>query len=277
MKLASNTRIRMDEMQNVSSKSIIVWSLLIALLATVASILGLSDPHVYSKETLNWATQAKGQDIGNLFAIITLLVSGYLYAKGSSRGGLVWLGTLFYLVYAYIVYSVAAHFNYLFLVYVGVLGLSIYAILFNIGRIRSSRVSFPAGRKLAAWTLLVMAALFGMLWLSELIPALLQGSVTQSLKDAGLWVNPIHVIDLSVVLPGFALTGYWLLKERERGFFFAAPWLTFSVLMGSSIVAAMVMMNAEGFANTIPPMVMVSTIIVLSFVALWRYLRRASS
>ena len=43
-----------------------------------------------------------------------------------------------------------------------------------------------------------------MLWLSELIPASLSGEVPKSVTDAGLWVNPIHVLDLAVLLPGLA-------------------------------------------------------------------------
>lgn len=33
------------------------------------------------------------------------------------------------------------------------------------------------------------------------------GQVPASLLEAGLWVNPIHVIDLSMVLRGFPATG----------------------------------------------------------------------
>jgi hypothetical protein len=93
------------------SKSVLVWSLAISALVTVASVLGLVDPDTYGEETKNWATQAQGQDIGNLLAVVTLLLSGYGYYKGSHRAALVWLGTLLYLVYAYIVYSMAVHFN----------------------------------------------------------------------------------------------------------------------------------------------------------------------
>lgn len=257
-----------------ASKSILVWSLTISVLVTAASVLGLVDQSVYGEETKNWATQAQGQDIGNLLAVVTLLLSGYGYYKGSHRAALVWLGTLLYLVYAYIVYSMAVHFNALFLVYVATLGLSSYAVMFTVNGLRAENEGFPqpAARKVAGYTSIAIGVLFGLLWLSELIPATLSGEVPQSVIDAGLWVNPIHVIDLAVLLPAFIIAGYLTLKRKEAGQFFVGPLLTFSVLMGASIVAAMVLMTVEGFENTLPPLVMVSLIVLASLFAAWRYL-----
>lgn len=262
--------------QFFTSHSIIIWSLVISTLVMVASMLGLLWPGAYLHETTNWAVQAKGQDLGNLFAVVTLLASGYLYSKGSFKASLVWLGTLFYLVYAYIVYAMAVHFSILFLIYIAILGLSTYASIFNLGHIKSIKTAFPSGsaRKIASLALIVIGILFGLLWLSELIPAILTGNVPQSVKDAGLWVNPIHVIDLSVVLPAFIITGYLARKNDKNGLLFIAPWLTFSVIMGISIIAGMVIMVSEGYSNAIPPMVMVSAVVVYSLFALWRYLRK---
>jgi hypothetical protein len=261
-------------MSKQASKPIWVWSLPISALVTTASVLGIMDQGIYDEETKNWATQAQGQDIGNLLAVLTLLLSGYGYHRGSHRAALVWLGTLLYLVYAYIVYSMAVHFNDLFLVYVAALGLSSYAVMFSVNGLRTENVAFspPSARRLAGYTSIAIGVLFGVLWLSELIPATLSGEVPQSVIDAGLWVNPIHVIDLAVLLPGFIIAGYLTLKKKAAGQFFVGPLLTFSVLMGVSIVAAMILMTVEGFENTLPPLVMVSVIVLASLFAVWRYL-----
>ncbi len=42
--------------------------------------------------------------------------------------------------------------------------------------------------------------------------------------------------------------------------------------MGTSIVAAMVLVTIEGFGNTLLPLVMVSGMVLASFFAAWRYL-----
>jgi hypothetical protein len=258
------------------SKYVLIWSMVISVLVLLASIYGLLAPDIYAKETANWATQAKGQDIGNLIAILTLLASGYYYKKGSSKAALIWLGTLFYLIYAYIVYSVAVHFNALFLVYVAILGICSYVVLLSIDEIKklNSKNGKSAAVKFASYTIMGIGILFGLLWLSEIIPALITGKVPQSLQDAGLWVNPIHVIDLSIVLPGFIIAGYCGLKNKSGGIFYVAPWLAFSALMGLSIVAAMLLMITEGANNVLPPMIMVSIVVISSIVALWRYLSK---
>ena len=91
-----------------------------------------------------------------------------------------------------------------FLVYVAVLGLSAWAVIFHDGQLRRQDIHYPEGlpQKVAAYTLIGTGVLFAFLWLSDVVPALLTGRVPASLTEAGLWVNPIHVIDLSMVLPG---------------------------------------------------------------------------
>ena len=169
----------------------------------------------------------------------------------------------------------AVHLNALFLVYVAVLGLSTYAVAFTAPALIAGDRSFPEGgrRSLAAWTLIGTGALFAVLWLSELVPALLAGQVPASLAEADLGVNPIHVIDLAVVLPGFILAGVASLQGRRHGLFWLAPWLAFSVLMGASIVAAMLLIAAAGYPGTLPPTVMVCAVVAASAIALWRSLR----
>ena len=44
--------------------------------------------------------------------------------------------------------------------------------------------------------------------------------------------NPIHVIDLSIVLPGFIVAGVAALGRRGHGPSWLAPWLVFSALFG---------------------------------------------
>ena len=194
--------------------------------------------------------------------------------RGSQRAGLVWLGTLLYLVYAFVVYAVAVHFNYLFLVYVAALGLSAWAVILHANRLRGADMQYPPGRplKVAAGVIIGIGVLFAGLWLSELVPALISGKVPVSLTEAGLWVNPIHVIDLSVVLPGFIVAGVAALQRREHGLFWLAPWLVFSALMGSSIIAAMVLMRMAGIASPAPAMAMVSLVIAASLLTVWGYL-----
>ncbi|HEX2856261.1 MAG TPA: hypothetical protein VHO26_02115 [Propionibacteriaceae bacterium] len=249
----------------------LVGSLVICALVLGASLAGLLSPGIYARETANWVTQARGQDLGNLVAVVFLLVSAVMRFRGSVVAGRIWLGTLLYLVYAYVVYAMAVHFNRLFLVYVAVQGLSAYAAMLAVGRLRSEPVAVRPGvpRRVAGFTLLVTGVLFALLWLSEVVPAVVTGVAPRSLTDAGLVANPIHVLDLALVLPAFVATGVGALRGRRTGLFWGAPWLTFSVLMGASIVFAMVLATASGTPGTLPPLVLVSLVTLASGAALW--------
>lgn len=259
----------------IPPRSVLVWTGAISLLVLLSSSAGLADPRVYAQETENWALQGKGQDIGNLLTVVVLVAAAVRYRRGSARAGLVWLGALLYLVYAFVVYAVAVHFNQLFLVYVAVLGLSAWAVLLHVGELHGRVLRYQDGatRRAAAYVSIAIGVLFAALWLSELLPALVTGRVPASLTEAGLWVNPIHVIDLAMVLPAFILSGVGALRNHDAGLFWLAPWLVFSVLMGSSIVAAMALMAAAGHGSTAPAAVMVSVVVLASLVAAWAYLR----
>lgn len=99
-------------------------SFVIAALVALASLLGLFASWPYKEETENWVLQARGQDIGNLLAVLVLVVSAIRMRADSVRAAHLWIGTLIYFLYAYIVYAFAVHFGRLFLVYVAVLGLA---------------------------------------------------------------------------------------------------------------------------------------------------------
>lgn len=252
------------------------WSIrstvVLVFLVLVASLMGLFSSSPYSMETQNWLMQARGQDIGNVLAVCVLAFSMHAASKGSQRGFLVWLGTLFYLLYAYIIYAVAVHFNSLFLVYVTVVGITFFTIISTLLRgIIPPRTQTV--KRFASYALIVTGLLFALLWLSEIIPAIITGNTPQGVRDAGLWVNPVHVLDLSVVLPSFIATGYLALKRKNIGTYLLTPWLTFSVLMGSSIVAAMLLMMNAGITGVLGPMIMVSVVVAVSALALLDVMR----
>lgn len=265
-------------MKNIRVHPVINWSsIAIVILSFAASFLGITDLRVYAKESANWALQARGQDIGNFIAGAFLLIGLVASSRRSMAGFYIWVGSLMYFIYAYLVYSFAVHFNYLFLVYVAILGLSVYTLIAavamhdlpNMSDKFLSRTVF----RFAAYTLIVTGTLFELLWLGEIIPSLMSGQLPKSLIDAGVRVNPVHVIDLSVVLPGMIATGILLLRKQKIGLHLTAPWLTFSILMGASIIATMIMMAFSGYPDSIAPLIMVSLIVLSSAAALFLFLR----
>jgi hypothetical protein len=243
-------------------------SLGIAALVTLTSLLGLLTSWPYQQETQNWALQAQGQDVGKLIAVVVLVVSTIRVRHGSFRATQLWIGTLFYLLYADVVYTFAVHFGRLFLVYVAILGLLVYSLIAALrASVRPSRYPLGAARVFAAWVLIGTGALFTLLWLTELVPASISGELSPSTEAAGLIVNPVHVIDLSVLLPGMIFIGVLALRRNLTGLFLTLPALVFTALMGLSIIAAMVLIAVSGDASALVLMVMVAVVVGASVTA----------
>ena len=237
--------------QTMNTKLIPAFTIPLAALVVFAGVTGLVTPGFYSAETLNWEAQGIGQDLIDLFLITPVLIlSAWMAWRGSKAGLLLWGGALFYLIYTFVIYCFAVHFNSLFLVYCLILGLSFYAFLsFLISYADEPVTGWFSGRApvaFTAWFLIGIAAVFYLLWLSEVVPAMLSNQAPDSLVQTGLFTNPVHVLDLSVCLPGLILTGILLLKNKPMGRLLAPVMLTFCILMDITIGSLVVVMNRHG-------------------------------
>ena len=83
----------------------------------------------------------------------------------------------------------------------------------------------------------------------------------------------MHVLDLSVVLPGMVWAGVTARRGDRGGLLLLAPWLTFSALMGLSILAAMALISRADLGASVPATTVVGLVVVASVSALWRVLR----
>jgi hypothetical protein len=222
-------------------------------LLAIAAGSGLLGEGLYRDPPLLVA-QAIGQDVITLVVALPALVIGVILARsGSERGRLVWLGVLGYVVYTYATYAFGIRFNPLFLVYVALLGWSLYALIGGLATtdFEALKVRFTQRTpvKLASVFLAVVAILFYLVWLSEAVPAVLVGGVPQSVVADGTPTNVIHVVDMSWLLPGMLLTAFWLWHKRAIGYALAGALLTLLALLLVAIVAmAVVEMSLYGVA-----------------------------
>ena len=95
----------------------------IAILAALTSIGGLLRPDLY-RDNLFVKTTWLGNDAVTLFIAVPILIAALVYsAKGSSKGQLIWMGMLDYMLYNYAFYLFGAAFNVFFLLYAALLAL----------------------------------------------------------------------------------------------------------------------------------------------------------
>lgn len=252
-------------------------SVLLSALVTITSLCGIFLETTYARETSAWAIQAIGQDYANLAAVIVLLVSTWFVARHSLRGYLVWLGTYLYLIYAFAIYAFAIHFQFLFLTYVLILGLSFYTLAGGLmtsdrDMIASALRGNPRANAVSVF-LLIIGVLFSLLWLSEIIPNIGAGTISPGLIETGLLVNPVHVLDLAFLLPGMIITSFLLRRGDIRGSLMAVPLLVFAATMGLGILAIFGISALRGLSYPVPAGVMIGTIVVVSTTLSYLFLR----
>lgn len=254
-----------------------LWTSIVAgIMVLATSAFGIFVNSTYARETADWATQARAQDIANVVAVAVLFVSAYFMNRGSFKGLFVWSGSLLFLVYGFVIYAFAAHYNSLFLLYVATLALSVYTLLGGVLRLDFEKVKALCQidtniRRVVSGYLLLAAVIFYVLWLSEDVPALLKGTVPSSLALDGLLVNPVHVLDMGFYLPAMMITGVSLWKGKGLGYTFGVPLLIFSALTGLGILVIDYLSSA--IAANLGQVVFVGTLSIVSVILSWLYLR----
>lgn len=263
---------------NSQVKTIVRISVPLIVLVALTSCIGIFVPDFYHKETLNWQTQSLGQDILNLVLIVPgLIVVTFLTFSNRRIATLLWGGVLLYLVYTFVIYCFDVHFNRLFIAYCLGLGLSFYSFIYFLYTQINERIATDFGNALVIKVIgiyfLVLSTLFYLLWLGEIIPAITNNTTPKSLLDVGLPTNPVHIIDLSVILPGIFTTGIFLLKKKRIGFILAPVILVFFILMDITIGFLIVMMKEKGLPVNLWLTSVMGMLALFSLVLLIGYLR----
>ena len=247
------------------SRALASLTFLLAGLTAAAAGSGLLFESVYARESASWRAQAVGQDFVTLLVVVPLLVGYAARARaGSVRALLVWTGTIIYLVYSYTLYAFTIHFNPLFLVYVAILGLSVYLLIFGIAAADRESVkaacSSRAPVRIVSGFLWLVAGLFGLMWLAEILPALIADTTLKSADEAGLPVNPVHIMDLGLLFPGLIITAVQLRRRSALGYFLAAPLMVSLLLLGVAILAMVALMLQRGLPVPVPMIVIMGSV-----------------
>ncbi len=226
-------------------------SLATAVLGAIGSAIALLDvERFYGAETETFIDQAIAQDIVNLAIVLPLMAFFTWRAlRGSTASFLVWLGFLTFTVYNYFIYTFSIHFGALFLLWVAVLGTSIFALVGGALSLDANAVANALDfrkERLTAGFLMLTAFLFAALWLSDIVPALVDGATPAAATDVNLPTNPVHVLDLAFFLPAVAIVGGSLWQRRALGYAAAPAMLVFLAITGLPILATVFVADARG-------------------------------
>ncbi|WP_414469108.1 hypothetical protein [Methanobacterium sp. ACI-7] len=233
----------------MNKKIIYTNSIVIVFLALIAALSGLFWKGLYKGDTISGAAQMMGQDLITLvIGIPVLLISLYLVSRNSLRGRLIWMGTIFYFLYSYASMSFLTSYNQLFMVYIAIFSISLYALLgemFSMD-VKSIKRNFSSGRieKIAAAFLVIMGLILAAMWLKMIIDSLLTGIAPSALESYTTLV--IQALDLGVVVPAAVITGVFLFKGKEWGYVLASIFLIKVSLLGTAILSMIYFMAQNG-------------------------------
>ena len=196
-----------------------------ATMATASAFGVFATDWLYRDNALVTAT-FRGQDMVTLVVAVPLLLVGLvLEMRGSARGRVLWLGMLFYSMYAYLFYAVAAAFNQFFLLYVATFGLPLYALLFSVPRLDLTQLGSTMGGRVARIVAItytsVVATGLGLLWVGISLSYLATEDVPQPIVDSGHPTGVVFAVDLVFIVPPMLLAAIWLARRQPLGWLLA--------------------------------------------------------
>jgi hypothetical protein len=270
----------MSEVEVSLPRPYFLGSVTILVLAGIATLVGLFVPGFYRDEPV-LLPQVYGQDLLTLsVALPVFAVALYYAARGSLRGYIVWLGVDGYLLYTYASYSFMTAFNELYLVYTTLLWVTLATFVGGLVRLDAAGVKRAACdlsvRPFVAFQVL-LAVLVAFLWLAEVLPATLDGTVPPSVAEASLPTSVIYSLDLGIVLPAFLLSAYWLHERRSWGYAFTAVLLVKAATLSLAVLTMAVFMIRDGDVVPAPVLVVFGLLTASSLILLARFLRAIKS
>jgi len=232
-------------------------AMLALLLAAVAAVAGLLVVGLY-RDTAGMVREARAADIVTLAVAVPALAVGLWRARsGSTSARFIVTGALGYLAYSYAIYAFSVVINPMTPVHIAILGLATWSLVLGVFAIedgiveRAARLRLP--RRTSGGFLIVVAALFALLWLGQIVGAITSGKLPASITDLSLPTNAVYALDLAFALPALVLAASWLIRHDRRGPAGALAALVFLVLLGLSVVAIFAVDAAAGVAVEVVP------------------------
>lgn len=229
---------------------------------------------IYRLDTTFFATGFRGTDMITVFLAMPLMaVAIWLYARGSLRGGFLLVGSLIYCLYSALTMGTAAAYNPLFLLYTA----AFTASVFTLG-LAWSKIDFAAlprhvlpnmPRRGAAIYLCFGGIATALLWLSELLPPLLQNGGAPALL--GPYTTTItYFIDLGIITPACLLAFTWLRRGNPRGYVLGFSLLYLLALMGFIVLGQTIFQTNAGVVFSTGQLIaMIGSWIVMGAIAVW--------
>ena len=263
-------------------KVIIILSTVMASALAIVSFFGAFDAATYERDAASMAAQGAGQDVVDLIFVVPLLVLSLIFMLRNSRiASFIFGGTVFYILYSFCIYAFGVHFNTFFLLYCLILGSSLYLFILVILELSRMDVQNWFGENVPTKStgvfLLLIAAFFYVLWLKDVIPAIFENTIPKAVSEYNLLVNPVHVLDLAIALPGLVLTAVLLVKKRRLGYILTPVLLVFIIILAVALAGMVIMTKIRGVAEEMSIAVIFIVLAGIGIVFLYLFLKNITA
>jgi hypothetical protein len=233
---------------------------------------------LYYYDTVSSAAQQQGNDIVTLsVALPMLVVSTWLAFRGSLRGRLLLTGIIGFFLYTYLSMSMLTAFNALFLVYVALFALSLYAFILCMMSFDLTTLPGHFSNKLPrgwiAALLFLIGAFLSISWLGRVLSPIIQN--TPPLLD-NTTTMVIQAMDLSLVVPLAVLSGILLLRRNAWGYLLTSVFILKAITLGLGVSAMAVNMTLAGTPDSLGIMIPFLVITLLNLAAAVSLLKNVS-
>lgn len=183
----------------------------------------------------------RGNDIVTLFIVVPLLLASMaLSLRGSKRGRLFWMGSLWYMAYNYMFYLFGAAFNEFFLLYAALFVLAIYALIFALLQTDAPEFSRSYSKNLpykpVSAFMLFFAILLGGMWIGLSLNFVFTGEVHESISQTGHPTAVVFAVDLVLLIPSLVISGVLLWHQKAWGPILSAVVLIKATAYGMALI-----------------------------------------
>jgi hypothetical protein len=192
---------------------------------------------LYYWDTVSSVAQMQANDLVTLVVGLPLLaVSFWLAWRGSLRGRRLLTGTLGFSLYTYMSMCFGTAYNVLFLVYVALFSLSLYAFILSMMSFDLNTLPAHFSAKLPrgwmAGLLFFAAAFLALAWLGRIAATFTPGAVPALENVTSMF---IQAMDLGLIVPLCVLAGILLLRRSAWGYLLASVGMLKFVTMGIAV------------------------------------------
>lgn len=235
-------------------------------------IVSISGRGLYRYDTTLMAMGFKAGDAVTLILGVPALISLLRYQRGSVRGGLVLAGTLTYFLYNYGSMAFGAAYNHLFLIYVALMSVSLFALILTLMSFDLAMLpvhfSPHLPRRNIGIYLIVSGVVLLLIWPGlSIIPALFEGKAPLEVWSYTTVIT--YAIDMGIVAPALIVAGIMLLHRNPLGYLLTATLLVFTVILGTNLLTAGTIQMRAGLIDIRQFIGFVASFAILTLYAIW--------